>query len=681
MNKFLLIVAALFLAGSVAAQSLRSYERAGDEAFRNKNYGIAVQYYGDILKRQKSNYPLWWKYAESARLNSTFQVAQRAYKKIAAAPKMAAKFPLLMYRLGAVNKQLGLYDEAAKNFEQFLSEKPDNVPPEYLAEAAAAITECAWAKKISATPKSVHVKHLGRSINSPWNEFAPTIVGDTLYYASSRFDKKGDRGKDKAKLNKVLFSSKNGRGREPSRGFPSIDSAHIAHTAFTPDGHFMFFTICNDLNATDKRCELWLSVLDRRNRWLPALRLPEPLNVPGYTTTMPSIGYDESVEGPVLWFASDRPGGHGKLDLWSVPLDTNFFCPCNLPLLGKKFEQLPRFEEPMNAVALNTAENDATPFLHGPTQKLYFSSDGWPGLGGYDIFTADKIAGEFSNPQNVGGGLNTSFNDLYFILKPDGLQGYLTSNRTGAYYVDEKTKAACHDIFSFKWTPPVPPTTQNPTDTASLLVGKKPDLPPEVPTLPEVKIPELTDFNGLPLYFDNDEPDKRTRRTSTPKTYETTVIDYLERQEDYRARFAGNADDIRADSAIQIIDDFFDREIRRGYQELGKLCELLLFRLSNGDSIAVLVKGFTSPRAKSDYNLALGKRRVSSVRNQFESWSEGLLKPFLQTGQLQITEVSFGETTARSGISDALDDERNSIYHPDAARERRVEIVEVKLLK
>jgi len=678
MNKFLLTAVMLFFAGSVAAQSLRSYERAGDEAFRNKNYGIAVQYYGDVLKRQPSDYSLWWKYGESARLNSAFQEAQRAYKKIAASSKAAPQFPFLSYRMGEVNKQLGNYDQATTNFEQFLSEKSEKVAPEYLADAAASITEWAWAKKTSATPKNLTIKHLGRSINSPWNEFAPTVVGDTLFYASSRFDKKSDRGKDKAKLNRVMFSIKNDRGREPSRGFPSIDTAHIAHTAFSSDGHFLFFTICNDLNATDKRCELWLSVLGRRNRWLPALRLPEPINVPGYTTTMPSIGYDDSLEGPVLWFASDRPGGKGKLDLWSVPLDTNFFCPCNLPLLGKKFEYLPVFEEPMNATAINTVENDATPFLHGPTQKLYFSSEGWPGLGGYDIFSAVKTAGEFTKPQNAGGGLNTSFNDLYFFLKKDGLQGYLTSNRTGSYYLDEKIKTACHDIFSFKWTPPVPPI---PVDTTTNLVDKKPDLPTETPHLPELKTPQLTDFNGLPLYFDNDEPDKRTRRISTPKTYETTVLDYLDRQEAYRARFAGNVDDVRADSAIQTIDNFFDKEIRKGYQELGKLCELLLVRLSKGDSIVVLVKGFTSPRAKSDYNLALGKRRVSSVRNQFEAWSEGGLKPFLQTGQLQITEVSFGETTARSGISDALDDERNSIYHPDAARERRVEIVEVKLLK
>ena len=92
----------------------------------------------------------------------------------------------------------------------------------------------------------------------------------------------------------------------------------------------------------------------------------------------------------------------------------------------------------------------------------------------------------------------------------------------------------------------------------------------------------------------------------------------------------------------------------------------------------VIIKGFTSPRAQSDYNLNLGKRRISSVRNHFEAYADGVLQTYLRSGQLKISEASFGETTARSGISDNLSDERNSVYHPEAARERRVEIVEIR---
>lgn len=679
MKQVLLIVATLFVYIHLPAQTLRSYERAGDEAFRNKNYGAAVQYYSDVLKRHDSDFSLWWKYGESARMYHSYPEAERSYEKIATSPRHKEKHPLVDFRMAEVKKSLGDYEGAIEYFQKFLIEQPPKADPSFFQKAQSEIEFCQTAKVIAAMPSRVDVKHLGKEINSPWNEFAPTVVGDTLFYASNRFDKKSDRGKEKAKLNKVMLASKGGRGREPGRGFPTVDTAHIAHTAFSPDGHYVFFTICKDLNAYDKRCEIWLTVIDRRNRWLPAIRLPEPINLPGYTSTQPSVGFDEAAQGPVLWFASDRPGGKGKLDLWSLPLDTNFFCPCNLPLPGKKIAYLPNFQAPENATDLNTAENDGTPFFFAPQQKLYFSSEGLPGLGGYDIFYADKKAGKLGAPQNAGPGLNTSFNDLYLHLKPDGLNGYLSSNRPGAFYLDEKNKAACHDIFSFAMLPPTPPPPA--TDTLPSLVTKTPDPTPPIPELPPVQPPNLLDFNGLPLYFDNDEPDKRTRRTATQKTYEETVQVYLDRQEEYRERFAGHVDGAKAELAEAQVDDFFDSEIRRGYERLGQLCELLQSRLENGEAIEVLVKGFTSPRAQSDYNLNLGKRRVSSVRNHFESWSDGVLQPYLRSGKLKVVETSFGETTARVGISDQLADERNSIYHPDAARERRVEIVEVRVQK
>ncbi len=681
MKNAFLIIATLFVYSHLPAQSLRSYERAGDEAFKHKNYGAAVQYYGDVLKRHEEDLTLWWKYGESARMYQSFPEAERSYKKIAASPKHKGKHPLVDYRIAEVKKNLGDYTSAIFYFEKFLNEKPPKADPTFFEKAQAEIEFCKTAKTLAASPNGVTIKHLGKEINSAWNEFAPTVLGDTLFYTSNRFDKKSDNGKEKAKIHKVMLAAKNGRGHEPGRGFPSTDTAHIAHTAFSPDGHYMFFTVCQDLNAYDKRCELWLTVIDRRNRWLPAVRLPEPINLPGYSTTQPSIGYDKAAQGPVLWFASDRPGGKGKLDLWSVPLDTNFFCPCNLPLPGKKsIGDLPPFNAPVNTEALNTPENEGTPFFYAPTQKLYFSSDGLPGLGGYDIHVADKRDGKYAAPQNVGPGLNTSFNDLYFFLKPDGLNGYLSSNRPGAYYLDEKTKAACHDIFSFKLPPP--PPVAPPLDTLPSVSVKKPGLPPPTtPTLPPAEVPKLRDFNGLPLYFDNDEPDKRTRRTATKKSYEETAQSYLERQNEYRERFAGNVDGAKSDTAEQQVDDFFENEVRRGYDRLGQLSELLLSRLESGESIEVFIKGFTSPRAESDYNLNLGKRRVSSVRNHFETWSEGVLQPYLRAGKLKITETSFGETTARAGVSDKLGDERNSIYHPDAARERRVEIVEVRAQK
>ncbi len=669
-----------FLLSTVAAsgQSLRSYERAGDAAFKKKDYSAAVQHYATVLQRDDENYSVLWKYGECARLFFAYGEAEKSYKKIAASKKHVKDFPLLEYRLGEVKKGQGDYASAAEYFEKFLADHP-KTDAEYLEKARAEVAVCRNTELLSTESREVEIKNLGKTINSPYSDFAPVVVGDTLFFSSYRFDKKGDRSKPKQKLTKVMISSHGGRAREPGRGFPTTDTAHIAHTAFSPDGHYVVFSVCKNINAYDIRCELWLTVVDRRNRWLPPVRLPEPINAPGYTTTQPSIGYDEYFQGPVLWFASDRPGGKGKLDLWYVPLDTVFFCPCALPLPGKKITRLPRFDQPVNAASLNTPDNEGTPFFFAPAQKLYFSSDGWPGLGGYDIFSSEKKDLAFGKPSNAGKGLNSSYNDVYFYLNQDGQTGYLSSNRPGSLYLDAANKSCCNDLYSFRLSEPVRSLMPSKGDSLPSISLKVEPLKttPEPP--PPVQVPvKLQDFVGLPLYFDNDEPDKRTRRTTTQKNYDETVQTYLERQREYSERFSSGLSGADADAAAAMVDEFFDNEVRRGYDRLAQLCELLLGRLQNGDHIEVLIKGFTSPRALSDYNLNLGKRRISSVRNQFSVFSDGALQPYLKTGQLKISETSFGETTARSGISDNLKDERNSIYHPDAARERRVEIVEIK---
>lgn len=675
-TRITVLIFVLFSALTATGQSLRSYERAGDDAFKKKDYGAAVQHYATVLKRDGDNFSVLWKYGECARLFFAYGEAEKSYRKIAASKKHAKDFPLLYYRLGEVKKGQGNYPEAADFFEKFVAEQP-KAEPALSDRARAEITACRQAQALATESRQIEIKNLGKTINSPYSDFAPVMVGDTLFFSSYRFDKKNDRSKPKSKLTKVMISSRGGRAREPGRGFPTTDTAHIAHTAFSPDGHYVFFSVCKNLNAYDIRCELWLTVVDRRNRWLPPVRLPEPINMPGYTSTQPSVGYDAQHQGPVLWFSSDRPGGRGKLDLWYVPLDTVFFCPCALPLPGKKITRLPEFASPVNASGVNTPENDGMPFFFAPAQKLYFSSEGWPGLGGYDIFSAKKEGENFAEPQNAGAGLNSSYNDVYFFLKPDGLTGYLSSNRPGSLYLDEANKACCNDLFSFRLPQPVAPDEPIKKDSIPVLTTKTPEPVTEAPiSLPEP--PKLQDFVGLPLYFDNDEPDKRTRRTTTQKSYDETVQTYLERQREYRDRFSYGLSGQNYEDAESMIDNFFENEVRRGYDRLEQLCDLLLTRLQNGESVEVLIKGFTSPRAQSDYNLNLGKRRISSVRNQFGVFADGALLPFLRSGQLKITETSFGETTARSDVSDNLTDERNSIYHPDAARERRVEIVEIR---
>jgi tetratricopeptide (TPR) repeat protein/outer membrane protein OmpA-like peptidoglycan-associated protein len=671
---FLLLFPAL-----LSAQSLKTYERAGDKALSAGNWNAAAHYYSVILKQDKLNRKVLYKHAICAVEMSAYQTAETMLQKLNKDKKQDSQLTDLQYFIARAYQGQGKYQEAIDALNKYQGTL-------YKQEAEAMHASLQWA--VAQKPDSkTFVVNPGKNINSAYSDFAPAMLGDTLLYSSYRFNRKKNKDNPQKKWTKVLTTKGTARSREATRIFKDQDSVHIAHTAFFPNGHYMVYTQCRDtLDAI--RCDLYLTARDDRGRWLPGHKLPEGVNATGYTTTQPHVANDSN-DKPVLYFASDRPGGLGKLDLYVLPLDTTWFCDCKA--FGAKNKLvLPAFGKCQPVSNVNTPLNDATPHIHAPTQTLYWSTDGRPGFGGYDVFKA-KLDG--SGIENIGAPLNSSYNDLYFMATDSLAQnGWLASNRTGSQYLNTANKACCFDLWQWKTTPPTP------TDTTTVAVNKlkidrdgkvTPDKgplidgvyashPPEKP-VPPTPQERLRSFVGLPLYFDNDEPDKRTRKQTTTKTYETTASVYLRQEEVYRQKFAEGAktEDTRADAEAEIT-AFFEDEVRRGYDRLFELTDLIYERLQAGERIEVMVKGFTSPRAQTDYNLQLGYRRISSVRNHFADWSSGQLKTYLASGQLTITQTSFGETTASTQASDKLEDEKNSIYNPIAARERRVEIIEIK---
>jgi outer membrane protein OmpA-like peptidoglycan-associated protein len=134
-----------------------------------------------------------------------------------------------------------------------------------------------------------------------------------------------------------------------------------------------------------------------------------PFNSKDYSCGHPSISNDNST----LYFASDMPGGYGGSDIYfSTRSDSGWSEPVNM---GK---------------AINTEGDEMFPFISS-SNELYFSSNGHLGLGGLDIFLADKgTKGNFT-VVNMGHPLNSSADDFSFYLLPNGVDGYFASNREG----------------------------------------------------------------------------------------------------------------------------------------------------------------------------------------------------------------------------------------------------------
>lgn len=630
---------------SLLGQNLRAYQKALDAALEQKDYPNALHYTSEALRLASDDMDLQYQYAGLAARAYAFEESKAAYLKVYESQALS-RYPETAYHLGEVCQQLGQYDEAVAYFQAY--QKKGGQQP-----VADRVAACQWAKKDSQEMQPWDIQRLGRKVNTPYSEFAPVLRGDTLYYSSMRYDWEEDEHQPIRKLSRALYQRGQGRGRPISR-FNS-DDAHTAHVAPNTAHDRLYFTVCQYINASEIRCQLYYRDKDKRKRWeRQAHALPNNINLPEYTTTQPTVGYDSTLRAEVLFFVSDRPAGGGGLDLWQATLHGD------------------SVGTPVALEGLNTPSDELTPYFHTPSQTLYFSSNGYRNYGGYDIYQTRRTADGWTSPDHLGAPANTSYHDVYYSLSDDGQRAFLASNRPGAKLLGESPATCCHDIYQLDYQPPTPPLADTPQASTPIPIGANPTPTPNTPPA------QLEDYLPLALYFDNDQPGRRTRKLTTNLTYGETYQSYIQKVSEYESAFTEELEGEQELIALDAINTFFEEDVQKGYRWLNRFSELLLERLESGRPVEIFVKGYTSPRAQRAYNLALSQRRISSVRNHFRSYQDGVLVPYLESGQLQVSERPFGEAAASQQVSDELADLRNSIYHPDAARERRVEIVELR---
>lgn len=185
----------------------------------------------------------------------------------------------------------------------------------------------------------------------------------------------------------------------------------------------------------------------------------------------------------------------------------------------------------------------------------------------------------------------------------------------------------------------------------------------------------FTDYIPLAIYFDNDYPDVNSKAETTEADYAEMVDDYVARKEEYQLLFTAPMDEEEAFLTAQRYEQFFEREVQKGYEDLIEFTETLIAFLNKGHEVRLQLKGYASPRAEDQYNFRLSARRIVSVENFLRSYKGGILMPYINIGQLEFEQMPFGESTTYF-FDDMLDDERNSIYSIGASLERRVEISE-----
>lgn len=332
---------------------------------------------------------------------------------------------------------LGEYDEAKQNFQSFISETKGN--KDLREQSRLAKTHIEGISAISIWKNSainVIIKLLDTAVNKPHIDFSPIPYDkNKLIWASlpEKELKYYDLDKDKLPVRKFYLAQRDGDKWKNLGEFDTTINGNDINTgngAFSADKQRFYFARCEKEHTQNIICKLFVSSLVD-NLWQTPEELPEMINTPLTSNTMPTLGVSKS-NSDVLYFISDRPEGHGGTDLWF-----SFFNP-------RKNE----WKEPKNCgKKINTIVDEITPYYNIETKTLYYSSNGLPGLGGFDIFKTFGEGKNFDGPVNVGFPINSSFDDLYYILEGNRQRGYFSSNRSGGYSLRHEN--CCDDIYEF----------------------------------------------------------------------------------------------------------------------------------------------------------------------------------------------------------------------------------------
>ncbi len=208
--------------------------------------------------------------------------------------------------------------------------------------------------------------------------------------------------------------------------------------SFNSKNNKLYFT--RSAGKIDKNSLVQLNIysiiLDLADSLIPELL---SFNIDGFSTLHPSVSNNLNK----IFFASDRPGGYGGMDIYYVDILKN------------------GFSEPVNlGKDINTEKDEVFPFIY-KGKYLFFSSDGRESLGNLDIFLAQLITDNRWKVFLLGNPYNTKKDDFSFFMSDEKNYGFLSSNRKNGKGED--------DIYAFKFSPKIEGLKDNyvfsPSDT------------------------------------------------------------------------------------------------------------------------------------------------------------------------------------------------------------------------
>lgn len=443
MKQILLIVVSLICINAVgqnysikSKKAIASFEEA-QRSYSANRFEEAIMHLNAAIKKESS-------FIEAYLLKADIYFSQKQYNNELLSLEKAIAidsiyFVPALFNMGVAKYNTGKYDEVKMWMDKYKANnksKRSKLNPDLWVEKAL------FAKEAIVNPIFIEPVNLGDNINSHLDEYWPSLSADGETMIFTVLVPKDPLITDVSGLTKnalnfqedFYISKNNAQGWMKREPVVSINTTgNEGAQALSADGNWMFFTACGRPGGKGS-CDIWFSkrTIDG---WSEPTNLGAPVNTP-FWESQPSFSSD----GRTLYFVSGRPGGEGQKDIWKASV------------IGFKKDGTPFFDKAVNLGSnINTSEDENSPFIHLDNTSLYFSSDGWPGMGAMDLFVSNcNDKGEWQEPVNLGYPLNTENDEIGLVINAKGDLGYFSSD--GLEEGDDK------DLYQFTIPQAIRPT-------------------------------------------------------------------------------------------------------------------------------------------------------------------------------------------------------------------------------
>lgn len=399
-------VAIALITFSAYSQDVNKKVSNADRYFKIRNYEAALPIYLEVLEAGVSDQLIQYRtavcYEQSVEINE--QVKAIPYFE-RATEKGLGNLPNRVYRdMAQVYHKNEQLEKAFEFFGKYKATLKND--PKVQAAVDRQIAEVTNALALMGSPKDVNIISLGNTINTEFTEYNPVVSADESVMAFTALRPNTGRTRSNEKFIEDIYISYNSSGNwtQPKK-IEVISDYNVGTAGLSADGQRMLVFIGGAENTGNL-----FSINKSGEEWSKPTILSNKINSRNLETTA-SLTPDRKT----MYFASNRPGGFGGLDIYKIEkLESGEWgSPVNL---GSK---------------VNSKYDEDAPFIHPDQWTLFFTSDGHNTMGGRDVFVTRLFNGEWTEPENMGYPINTTANDNYFTLTADGRRAFFSSDRKG----------------------------------------------------------------------------------------------------------------------------------------------------------------------------------------------------------------------------------------------------------